>query len=244
MTIKHWTIHQILIMGVIGVFLFGCMSSTPTTISPPIFTPSPEQMDKSPFTGIPCAAPCWQGLEVGKSSESEVTSVLSTLTFINQDSIQIFRRPSMPDYYLKDFGPGVEINASCINPRTECLVLTTANDVLQKIIVRLNYEIKPDKVIEYIGVPDIVGVAPIGGEIFICEVYLIWKNSRLVLASTFRADKDINGVEKYCNIVRDTTKVPSSLLISEARYLSDAELNSLLLSTNKFFEFSGTIPEK
>jgi hypothetical protein len=180
---------------------------------------------------------------VGKSSEAEVISVLSTLTFINQDSIQIFRRPSMPDYYVKDFGPGIEINANCINPGTECLVMTTSNDVLQKIIVRLNYEIKPDQVIEYLGDPDIIGVAPIGGETFVCEVYLIWKNSRLVLASTLRADKDLDGVEKYCNIVRKTAKVPSSLLITEVRYLSDAELRSLLLSTNNFFEFSGTIPE-
>jgi hypothetical protein len=180
---------------------------------------------------------------VGKSSEAEVISVLSTLTFINQDSIQIFRRPSMPDYYVKDFGPGIEINANCINPGTECLVMTTSNDVLQKIIVRLNYEIKPDQVIEYLGDPDIIGVAPIGGETLVCEVYLIWKNSRLVLASTLRADKDLDGVEKYCNIVRKTAKVPSSLLITEVRYLSDAELRSLLLSTNNFFEFSGTIPE-
>jgi hypothetical protein len=148
----------------------------------------------------------------------------------------------MPDYDGEDFGPGVEIDASCINPGTECLVLTTANDTLQKITVRLNYEIKPDEVIEYIGSPDIVGVAPIGGEVFICEVYMIWKNSGLVLASTFRVDKDLGGVEKYCNIVRDTAKVPSSLLISEVRYLSEAELNSLLLSTNKFFKFSGTTP--
>ncbi len=82
MTIKHWSIHQLLIMGIIGILLFGCMTSRPTAIPTPAFTPSPDQMDKSPFTGVPCAAPCWQGLEVGKSSESEVTSVLSTLTFI------------------------------------------------------------------------------------------------------------------------------------------------------------------
>jgi hypothetical protein len=244
MKMTHRLVWTDLTIIIIGVFLFGCSVSTPTPNPTPMFTPSAEQMDKSPFTGIPCAAPCWHGLEVGKSSEDEVTSVLSTLTFINQDSIQIFRRPSMPDYYAKDFGPGVEIDASCISPRTECLVLTTANDTLQKIILRLNYEIKPDEVLEYIGAPDIVGVAPIGGEVFICEVYMIWKNSRLVLASTFRTDRDLGGVEKYCDIVRDTAKIPSNLLISEVRYLSDAELNSLLLSTNKFFEFSGTIQEK
>jgi hypothetical protein len=84
MNIKNWTIYQILIIIVIGTFLFECIGA-PTPAA--IFTPLPEQMDQSPFTGTPCAAPCWHGLEVGKSSEDEVISVLSTLTFINQDSI-------------------------------------------------------------------------------------------------------------------------------------------------------------
>ena len=225
MTIKHWTIYRILIMTVSGVFLFGCMASTPTAISTPAFTPLPEQMDKSPFTGVPCAAPCWQGLEVGKSSESEVTSVLSTLTFINQDSIQIFRRSSMPDYYVKDFGPGIEIDANCINPRTECLVLTTANDVLQKIKVRLNYEISADEAIRYLGAPDYMGYNDFSSERIVCEVYLAWSKGRLVLVTTF---EDLAGAQKYCYVAGREGKVPANMPILEARYLSDVEFKAYL----------------
>lgn len=145
----------------------------------------------------------------------------------------------------KAYAPGVLIEASCSNSDQKCLTIAVVNNILTKIVVGLNYEIRADEAIRYLGTPDIVAVAPVGGEVFICEVYLIWKSSRVVLASTFRADNDLGGVKKYCDVVRSTGKVPSSLLISEARYLSDAELNALLSSgTGKFFEFSGTIPKQ
>jgi len=242
MTKRYRITRQISIMGIMGLLLYGCVRTT--SASTPPYTPSPEQMDMSTFTGTPCAAPCWQGLEVGKSTEKDVFEVVPILSFINQESVRVYQRPSMPDYYGKLYGPGVEIVASCINSEKECVNLTTANDVLQKIVVGLNYEIGPEKAIEYLGAPDVVAVAPVGGEIFICEVYLIWKNSRLVLTSTFRADNDLEGVKKYCDVVRDTAKVPSSLSISEARYLSATELSALLSGTGKFFEFTEIIPDR
>jgi hypothetical protein len=246
MKIKHWVICQILIMILMGVFLFGCIGFTPAPIatSTPIVLLSPWHMDKSPFTGIPCAAPCWHGLEVGKSTEKDTIAVLPDLTFIDQNSVQIYRRPSMPDFYTMLSGPGAQIVANCVNSNKRCVDLATSNDILQRIIVSLNYEIMADEAIGYLGNPDYVAVAPVGGEIFICDVYLIWSSSRLVLVSTFRADDDLDGVRKYCHVVRDTGKVPTSLLISEVRYLSEAELDALITGTGKFFEFTGTIPDK
>jgi hypothetical protein len=243
MTIRYRVLHHISIMSVIGVFLIGCISSTTTPIPTPIFTPLPDQMDKSAFTGIPCAAPCWHGLEVGKSSENDVTSTLSTLTFINYKTIQTFQ-VSMPNYDYSASAPGVLIEASCANSEKKCLTLAVIDNILTKIEVGLNYEIRADEAIGYLGNPDYAAVAPVGGEIFICDVYLIWRSSRLVLASTFRADNNPDGVNKYCHAVRDTGKVPSSLLISEVRYLSEVELDALLSGTGKFFKFSGTIPDR
>lgn len=237
---SYWR-HIFLIM-LMGMSLIGCANHTPTPATP-VVTLSPEQIDTSPFIGIPCAAPCWHGLEVGKSTEKDALEAVSTLNFINQESVQVYRRPSMPDYYIKDYGPGIEIEANCVKSEKICLNLTTANDVVQKIVVGLNYEIRPDKAITYLGTPDTIVVAPIGSEIFVCDVDLIWKNNRLVLTSTFRADTDLEGAKKYCDVVNDTGKVPSSLLISEAQYLSDVELNALL-TYGKAFEFTGTIPDQ
>ena len=148
----------------------------------------------------------------------------------------------MPDNYAMTGGPGVEIFADCIKSERNCLYLATANDILQKIIVGLNYEIRPDEAIEYLGNPDYVGYAIIGSEKVLCEVDLVWRNSRLILATKF--DSSV-GMEKYCDVVRDEGKVPASLQILEAQFLSDPELDSLLSTGfSTFFEFTGTIPDK
>lgn len=236
MNTKKWSTLIMVLLGVVSIF--GCADNT---IPEPSSTPSPEQMDNSPFTGIPCAAPCWRGLEVGKSNENDVITILPSLNFIKQDSIQVYRT-SMPGIN-GTYGPGVNVVAECVNSSNTCLDLEIVSDVLTRIVVGLNYEITIDKAIEYLGNPDYVGYGIIG-ERFVCEVYLIWDGSRLVLASRFEGVQGSDVAEKNCYAVRDTGKVLSSSLISEARYLSDSELGAIMspASSNTFFEFTGTIP--
>ena len=113
--------------------------------------------------------------------------------------------------------------------------------MLVRIVVGLNYEIRPDEVIEYLGIPEYVGYANLGSERVICEVYLVWKSRRLVLATKF---ENVDEAEKYCYIVSDEGKIPASLLLSEARYLSEAELEAYLRNiSGEFFEFSGFLTE-
>jgi hypothetical protein len=228
------------LLGVVSIFVFGCANNTTPE---PSFTPLPEQMDKSLFTGIPCAAPCWRGLEVGKSNENDVMAILPSLNFIKQDSMQIYRT-SMPGIN-GTYGPGVNVIAECINSSDTCLDLKVVNDVLTRIVIGLNYEITVEKAIEYLGNPNYVGYGIIG-ERFVCEVYLVWDSGRLVLVSRVEGVEGSDVAEKNCYTVRDTGKVLSSSLISEARYLSEAELDALMTpsSSNTFFEFTGTIPEQ
>ncbi len=232
MATNHYIIRYMLMMSMAGVFLFACSKSTP----------SPSQMDKSPFTGIPCAAPCWHGLLVGKSSENDVMSTLPTLTFIDQNTIQVFKG-SRPTLNYETFAPGVEIDASCIQPSQQCLQLTVAADILTSIVVKLNYEIKVDEAIRYLGNPDYIGYLDLGAEKIMCETYLIWSSKQLVLASeTFEGPK---AVEANCGMVRDTSEIAPGLLISEVRYVSSSTIEAMLSThSGKFFEFSGTLPEK
>ena len=209
------------------LFLTGC-----SALRPPQSTPPPaEQVDRSLFTGIPCAAPCWHGLEVGRSAENEVISTLQKLNYIDQNTIQVNRKSS-----------GVEIIASCTSPAKECLEFDVENDVLRKIIVGLNYEIRVDEAIEQLGDPHYLGVSATDGETVACEVYMIWRTSGLVLASSFATDSE--GVEKYCDVVRETGKIPSSLLIAEARLIAGLELVNLLTSGGNLFSFSGTLADR
>ena len=204
------------------LFLTSCSGLIPPQ------TPPGEQIDRSLFTGVPCAVPCWHGLEVGRSAESEVVSTLQKLNYIDQDTIQINRRSS-----------GVEIMASCTSPARECLKFNVENDVLTKIVVGVNYEIRVDEAIEQLGEPHYLGVSATEGEVVACEVYLIWRTSGLVLTSSFATNSE--GVEKYCNVVRDSGKIPASLLIEEARLIAGFELVNLLTSGDQLFTFSGTL---
>jgi len=208
------------------LFLTGCSALIPTPTPPPA-----APVDVSLFTGIPCAIPCWHGLQVGRSAEDEVISTLQKLNYVDQDTIQIHRGSSE-----------VEIIAGCTSPARECLKFNVANDVLMKIVVGINYEIRVDEVIEQLGEPHYLGVSANEGEVVACEVYLIWRTSGLVLASTFDANSE--GVEKYCNVVRDSGKIPASLLIEEARLIGGLELVNLLTSGDQLFTFSGTLADQ
>ncbi len=232
MATKHRLIPHIFLISILGAFLFGC--STVKT------TPLPEQMDESPFTGSPCAAPCWQGLWIGESSESDVMAMLPTLTFIKQETIQVFDR-SMPTLDLSTFAPGVEIRASCSTSFSQqCLSIDVVDNVLTEVTLFLNYEIRADEAIGYLGWPDYVGYQDLGAEKIICGVYLVWRDKQLILTSSFEGGK---AYEENCGVVRDTGKVASDFLVSEIRYVSSAEIEYLLSNNAGFFEFSGTIPD-
>jgi hypothetical protein len=114
------------------------------------------------------------------------------------------------------------------------------DNVLTSIIVGINYDIKPDEVIEYLGPPDFVGYQNLGAERVMCDSYMIWADRKLVLASRF---EDSESAEKFCFSVRATGKISSDMLISEVRYLSEAELSALMATgTGEFYEFTGTMP--
>lgn len=231
MKVNLQTIYHILILSTVGVLLFAC--GNPTL--------APDQMDRSTFTGIPCAAPCWYGLVVGRSSEHDVMSTLSTLTFIDQDTVEVFRG-TRPTLNYEAFAPGAEIAARCTQPKQQCLTLTVANDILTNITVILNYEMRVDEAIRYLGDPDYIGYQDLGAERIICEAYMVWVGKQLVLAT---AKFEGRQVETNCDAIRDTERIRSDLLVAEARYMSSTAIESLLSTDpNKFFDFSGTTPEK
>ena len=207
-----------------SLFLTSC-----SQVAPPPTSIINDPIDRGIFTGVPCAVPCWHGLQVGKSVESEVMSTLQQLDYIDEDTIQITRRAS-----------GVEIIASCSSPARECLKFDVANDVLAKIVVGIHYEIRVDEAIEQLGEPNYLGVSTTDGGPIACEMQLIWRNSGLVLASTVAADSE--AIEKHCEVVSSTGKIPPGLLIAEARLISGIELVTLLTSGGQLFQFLGTQP--
>jgi hypothetical protein len=219
---------------VIYALLFGCSVSTPT--------PSIEQMDKSPFTGDPCAAPCWHGLVIGESSENEALSKIPTLTFIDPNSIQLFRENSAPGLDPKDSNYAAQIIANCITVEEQCLVLRTESYILTEIELILNYEVTVQDAIRYLGVPDYIGYQKLGvAHDVLCELDVIWVSKQLILASEIF--ESYEAVER-CGAVRETGKVESNLLISKVIYKTEGAIEILLEDGSRvgFFEFSETNP--
>ena len=203
---NRFLFDQLLIFSLIVITTSGCSTPKPT--------PLPDQMDKNPFTGIPCAAPCWYGLAVGESNEKDVLATLPTLTFIDQNTIRSFRT-SMPNLDLSTYAPGMEIVANCNYPaERRCLSIAVVDNILTEVDIPLNYDIRVDEAIESLGDPDYIGFQNLGVERIMCEVDLIWSSKQLVLASDFEGYK---ATEDTCGVVRDTGKISPSLLISEVR---------------------------
>jgi hypothetical protein len=222
---------------ILRVLLFYIFFITACGIAIAKPTPTPDQMDKSPFTGIPCAGPCWYGLELGKSNENDVISIIPTLTFIDQNSVIYHRMESMSTYEdLRTFGEGEIILANCVNTEEQCLTIQVVKNILTEVSVVLNYQIKVDEAIKYLGNPNYIGFDRAGGERIACRVYLIWSEKQLVLTS--KIFEGVSAAEKNCFIVRETGRISPSILVSEVKYMSPAAIDLLQTSSaSEFFSF-------
>jgi hypothetical protein len=229
---------QTLTTIVLLALIAGC--STPTLI--PTATLLPAITDRSPFTGIPCSAPCWHGLVVGKSSESQVRSTLPTLTYLNQESIEFVQITNVngpdPDVAY----PGVEITAGCLRPAQQCLTMEVADNVLTQIDILLNYQIPVDEIVADLGPPTYVGSQLLGAEILTCQVELVWYSKQLVLSSVPES-WDRSKPKDPCVIVQNTHKIPSNLTILGVSYMLNPWIERVLKGAgSEFFNYSGITP--
>ncbi len=226
--------YSALIMVFLLAYNSGC--SQPPPVPPAI-------IDKSPFTGIPCSAPCWHGLMIGKSSESDVRSILPTLTYLNQATIQYVQRVSMSGLETSMTPKGLQIYASCIQPSQPCLTLSIPDGVLAQIDILLNYQISINEIINDLGPPDYIGYQLMGVETMTCQVELVWYSKQLVLNSA-SVSWDSSNPKDNCAIVRDKGKIASNLIITGVSYKTIPWIKrALVRSGSEFFEFSGIIPE-
>jgi hypothetical protein len=220
---------------------FGCSTekSNPDFVDP---TAHPDLVDQSWLTGKPCAGPCWNGLQIGESKESEVLSTIRNLSFINQKSVNLVRSSmSGLDPYI--YAPGVEITGYCNGSRENCIRMRfrVVDDILTEVSILLRNDIRLDQAIEYLGKPDYIGYYLEGVEKMTCEVVLVWSTKQLVLSSErFRGSE----MEKYCLDVRDIHKTVPSLKISNVKYESVPALNFLLSTDDgEFFEYTENLSD-
>ena len=211
----------------VGVILCGCSGSRGSL--------APELMDKSPFIGDPCAAPCWHGLEIAKSTESEVVSTLKSLSFIDQETLKI-KSSSGPSFDPKITVPGKWITADCLRPQTHCLDVDIADGKLRDIKSILNYKITFDEIVKDIGNPDKVVRTDYSAEIIACYIRLVWVQKQLVLVS-----KRFTGAKgcDYSQTAVSSGLVEASLEIEEVDFLPNEEINQMIMEPEIVGNYQG-----
>lgn len=208
------TYHKVLICCIFLLLITGCTSekNKPKYIDP---TAHPELVDQSWFTGQPCSAPCWQGLEAGKSFREEALNTARRLNFIGEEEA-INPDDSWSHFY-------------CKNPSKEpCISMRFENGVLAEIDLYPNYSVTLDQAVKYLGEPDFFTSIELGELKYSCNLRFIWLQQRFEL---YTGDEPHGG--KLCDqIYRENGKVPKELMNQTVDINSIGRMNEILKKIN------------
>jgi hypothetical protein len=159
----------------------GCQGVPSTKHPNTSSTLPPPQVDTCLFTYNPCVAPCWFGLELGKSNKDEVLTVLQDISFIDPKTI---------DEILVGYWDPIQeeniqaklITADCVQPKNrQCIAITVAKDNLKIIGLIPHYGITLDDLVDHLGGPDYaqnVLAYPINE--YECSIRFIWKEKQII----------------------------------------------------------------
>jgi hypothetical protein len=165
-------------------------------------------IDKSWLTDEPCKAPCWYGLEIGKTTQSEAKILITKLSFIQsanikeQKSYGKNKSDILLDYYLP-----------CKNVNHSCSIITFRNDILVSIYLIPNYEITIGEVVDELGDPDLTDIGPVvpNG----CIADLIWIQRQMVIRLYENSDASLFKKNMY-DTLKEAEYKPSQILLVES----------------------------
>lgn len=159
---SSWTIR--LFVAALVFVLNGCSGiNLPSTTDPAL-------IDKSFLTQKPCAAPCWYGLEIDKSTKADILAKLDELTFVDHNTYKEYGTVWVDDQNAK------EIRFHCLNkPNEICGGTLISKDILKELWFNIGYDLSFAQVVDKIGPPDFVEYEPfsLAG---ICTIDLVWVN--------------------------------------------------------------------
>jgi hypothetical protein len=166
------------VLGLLTVMaVVGCQAGGWRVTPSPTPTLEPSLIDSSILTGLPCAAPCWYGLEIGRSTKSDILATAQTLSFIDPKGIA--------EEPYRDFDPStatlIRLNCRQADGGT-CAALVVVNDVLKEIALWPPPALTLGEVVAHLGPPDFVSLTPVQGTVTLCDVALIWKQRGILVA--------------------------------------------------------------
>jgi hypothetical protein len=123
-------------------------------------------------------APCWYGINLGKSSASNVYETLAELPFVNQNDIREWGTIWGDDDQAR------EIFYYCSYlPKQQCGGMTLSRGKVVRIWTQIDYSLTMESIVERIGSPDYRAMFP-GIEFQHCEVVLVWIDNEAVISAS------------------------------------------------------------
>jgi hypothetical protein len=201
---------------------------------------NPDHMDSSWMTGIPCPAPCWYGLELGKSRKEDVIAKVKELQFINAGSMYEMDT-RIRDYSNPESLLGRLVTFNCKEPADlQCIYLRFASDTLYDILITPNYEVTFKQAVERIGVPDGLSYVRANPDTKGCYVRIIWVEHQMEIrhyeeAHTFGKD--------LCDRINEAdNKMIPDLLVHDILYMPKDWVEEIWAHEN-YREWKGFITE-
>lgn len=108
--------------------------------------------DRSLLSDLPCAAPCWQGITPGRTTDKEALSILNNSKYVNQKSVTV--------HGTSEVGGCVwdwRVPYKWIQPS-----ISWQEGIVEEITMGLTFDVTVKDAIDKFGLPDAVMVVPSG----------------------------------------------------------------------------------
>jgi hypothetical protein len=182
----------------------------------------------------PCKAPCWYGLELGKTTKAEALSKVNSLPFIDPQKVKEFSFLTIDWNTGERTDDGTHVFFYCKNQYETCPILDFANNKLELILLDPGHQFTFAEVVDKLGNPDFVEATAVTPEIIDCRVSLIWMSRQMVIGYYER--KTLFG-KNLCDTVRQAgNKPPSYLIVQDIMYEMPEALKANL---NDYTKWSG-----
>jgi len=200
-----------------------------------------KYVDLSPFSGVPCAAPCWHNLFVDKSTKDQTLVTLGTLGFIDQSSIkETLSSYWDPSYESHDAVSGIMISANCNEPEDlRCYEIDFVANILKRIIIFPNYTITLQDTVQYFGIPTCVSLFQWGAECAGCGIDFRWDDRQI---SVDVLDQRCGDGSDLCVSIRHRGKIPPDYVIDTIVYYPPAWIGHNSQECIPWPGFEETIP--
>ena len=179
------------------ILLIGCQSD--------------PKADRSFITQKPCTAPCWYGLRINQSGEEDVLKTLTSLEFIQKDSIK-----KEEEYTWQNDNKAIMYWFNCSHPyRYDCGDVVFSNGKLKLIMMAINYGLNIKQTTELYGIPKYVDYGDDHPESHGCYIDFQWPERNII--ATYVSSNN----RSFCNHIRVTNFISPQTPISSVLYITD-----------------------